>query len=77
MRNTIRHAIGPYEDPITTVRKHKLRWYGYITRSTGLPKMILQGTVQAGITVGRPKKRREDNVSEWTGLELDEAFGKA
>ena len=41
-----RHAIGSYEDLITIVRKRKLRWYGHITRSTGLAKMILQGTVQ-------------------------------
>ena len=43
VRNTIRHAIGPYEDLITTVRKRKLRWYGHITRSTGLAKVILEG----------------------------------
>ena len=28
VRNTIRHATGPYEDLIPTVRKRKLRWYG-------------------------------------------------
>ena len=32
-----------YEDPITTVRKRKLKWYRHITRSTGLAKMILRG----------------------------------
>ena len=32
VRNTIRHAIGPYEDLIITVRKRKMRWYGHITR---------------------------------------------
>ena len=53
MRNSIRHAIGPYEDLITTVRKRKLRWYGYITRSKGLAKVILQGIVQG---VGRQKR---------------------
>ena len=35
VRNTIRHAIAPYEDLITTVRKRKLRWYRLIARSTG------------------------------------------
>ena len=59
VRNTIRHVIGPYEDLITGVRKLKLRWYGHImiTRSTGLAKMILQGTVQGGRRKGRQKKR--------------------
>ena len=46
--NRIRQAIGPYEDLLTTVKKCKLRWYGYKTRLTGLAKMILQGTVQGG-----------------------------
>ena len=56
VRNTIRHGIGPYEDLITGVRKLKLRWYGHITRSTGLVKMILQGTVHGG----RSKDRKRD-----------------
>ena len=59
VRNTISHAIGPYEDLITTVRKRKLRWYGHITRSTGLTKIILQGTVQGGRKEGRQKKNGE------------------
>ena len=45
VRSTIRHAIGPYKDLITTVRKRRLS-YGHTTRSTGIAKMILQGTVQ-------------------------------
>ena len=66
VRNTIRHVIVPYEDLITGVRKRKLRWYGHITNSTGLAKMILQGTVQGGRKKGR-QKRWEDNISEWSG----------
>ena len=77
VRNTNRHAIGPYGDLITTVRKRKLRWYGHITRSTELAKMILQGTVQGGRQKGRQKKRWEDNISEWTALEFGEALRKA
>ena len=76
VRNRIRRAIGPYED-LTTVKKRKLRWYGHITRSTGLAKMILQGTVQGGSRKGRQKTRWEDNVTEWTGLKLGEALRKA
>ena len=69
VRNRIRQAIGPFED-LTTVKKHKLRWYGHITRSTGLAKMTLQGTVQGGRRKGRKKKRWEDNVTDWTGLKV-------
>ena len=75
--NRIRQAIGPYEDLLTTVKKRKLRWYVHKTRSTGLAKMILQGTVQGGRRRGRQKKRWEDNVTEWTGLKLGEALPKA
>ena len=75
--NRIRQAIGPYEDLLTTVKKHKLRWYGHKTRSTGIAKMILQGTAQGGRRRGRQKKRWEDNVTEWTGLQLGEALRKA
>ena len=64
VRNRIRRAIGPCEDLLTTVKKRKLRWYGHITRSTGLAKMILQGTVQGGRRKGRQKRRWEDNVTD-------------
>ena len=54
-----------------------MRWYGHITRSTGLGKIILQGTVQGGSRKGRQKKRWEDNISECAGLGLSEALQKA
>ena len=65
LRNTIRHAIGPYEDLIKTVRKI-IRWYGHISRSTGLAKMILQGTAQGGRRKDRQRKGWKDNIQEWT-----------
>ena len=54
-----------------------MRWYGHITRSTGLAKMTVQGTVQGGRRKGIQKKRWEDNISEWTELGLGEALRKA
>ena len=74
--NRIGQAIEPYED-LTTVKKRKLRWYGHKTRSIGLAEMILKGTVQGGRRRGSQKKRWEDNITEWTGLKLDEALRKA
>ena len=41
-----------------------------LNRSEGLAKTILQGTVRGGRKRGRQKKRWEDNVKEWTGLEF-------
>ena len=44
----IRNAIGPYEDLLTSMKRRKLKWYGHVTRPSGLVKTILQGTVQGG-----------------------------
>ncbi|KAK2174840.1 hypothetical protein NP493_774g00016 [Ridgeia piscesae] len=77
VRNRTRQAIGPHEDLLTTVKRRKLKWYGHVTRSSGLAKTILQGTVQGGRRRGRQKKRWEDNIPEWTGMTLGAAMRKA
>ena len=71
-RAKIRQAIGPHED-LTIVKRRKLQWYGHVSRSSGLAKTILQGTVKGGRRQGRQRKRWEDNIREWTGLD----FGKS
>ena len=38
--------------------------------SSGLAKIVLQGTVKGGRRPGRQKKRWEDNIREWTGVEF-------
>ena len=45
VRAKIQQAIGPYEDLLTIVKRHKLQWYGRVSRLSGLAKTILQGTV--------------------------------
>ena len=55
------------------VKKRKLRWYGHITRSAGMAKTILQGTVQ-GSRRGRQKKRWEDTINEWTDMEFGDSL---
>ena len=69
----IQQATGPHEDPLTTVERRKLQWYGHVSRSSGLAKTSLQGTVKRGRRQGGQRKRWEDNIREWTGLE----FGKS
>ena len=69
-RAKIQQAIGPHEDLLTIVKRRKLQWYGHVSRSSGLAKTILQGTVKRGRRQGRQKKRWEDNIGEWTGLEF-------
>ena len=73
VRAKIQQAIGPHEDLLTIVKRCKLQWYGHVSRSLGLAKTILQGTVKGGRRQGRQRKKWEDNIREWTGLE----FGKS
>ena len=73
VRAKIQQAIGPHEDLLTIVKRRKLQWYGLVSRSSGLAKAILQGSVKGGRRQGRQRKRWEDNIREWTGLE----FGKS
>ena len=56
----IGNAIGPYEDLLTSVKRRRLKWCGHVTRSSGLAKTILKGTVQGGRRRGRKRKRWED-----------------
>ena len=62
----IQQAIGPHEDLLTIVKRHKLQWYGHVSRSSGLAKTILQGTMNGG-RQGR-RKKWEDSSRDWTGL---------
>ena len=68
----IQQAIGPHED-LTIVKRRKLQWYGHVSSSSGLAKSILQGTVNGGRRQGRQRKRWEDNIREWTGLEFSKS----
>ena len=73
VRAYIQQAIGPHEDLLTIVKRRKLKWHGHVSRSSGLAKTIMQGTVKAGRRQGRQRTRWEDNIREWTSLE----FGKS
>ena len=70
VRAKILQAIGPRKDLLTIVTRRKLQWYGHVSRSSGLAKTILQGTVKGGRRQSRQRKRWEDNIKEWAGLEF-------
>ena len=57
VRRKIQAAIGEYDELLTLVKKRKLRWFGHVSRSSGLAKTILQGTVKGKRKRGRQKKR--------------------
>ena len=71
VRNRIQNAIGVHDDLLTMVKKRKLRWYGHISRSSGMVKTILQGTMKGARRRGRQKKRWEDNITDWTGMRFE------
>ena len=48
VRAKIQQAIRRHEDLLTIVKRCQLQWYGHVSRSSGLAKTILQGTVKAG-----------------------------
>ena len=70
VRAKIQQAIGSHEDLLAIVKRHKLQWYGHVSRSSGVAKSILQGTIKGGRKQGRQRKRWEDSIREWTGLEF-------
>ena len=53
VRRKIKAATGKYNEVLTLVKKRKLRWFGQVSRTSGLAKTILQGTV-----IGKKKKRQ-------------------
>ena len=70
VRAKIQQGIGPHEDLLTIVKRHKLQRYGHVSLSSDLVKIILQGTAEGGRRQGRQRKRWEDNIREWTGPEF-------
>ena len=69
VRSKIQAAIGKYDELLTLVKKRTLRWFGHVSRSSGLAKTILQGTVKEKRKRDRQKKGWEDNIKEWTGID--------
>ena len=76
VKTRIGNAIRPYKDLLTSVKRRKLKWYGHVTRSSGLAKTVLQGIAQGGRRRGRQRKRWED-IKEWTGIEWNIIVRKA
>ena len=69
VRAKIQQAIGPHEDLLTIVKRRKLQWYGHVSRSSGLAKPILQGTVKGGedkADKGRGGKTTSGNGQAWS-----------
>ena len=77
IREKITRVIGEHDDHIITIRRRKLKWFGHVVRSTGLTKTCMMGTVRGGRRVGRQRRRWEDNIMEWTGMQFEECLRSA
>ena len=67
VQRKIQAGIAEYDDLLTLVKKRKLKWFGQVSRSSGLAKTVIQGTVNGN---KRERQRRwEDNIKEWTGMD--------
>ena len=69
-RRKIQAASGEYDELLTMVKKRKLRWFGHVSRSSGLAKTILQDTVNGKRRLGRQKKGWEENIKECTRMDF-------
>ena len=61
VRRKIQAAIGEYGELLTLVKKRKRRWFGHVSRSFGLAKTIIQGTVK------EKRKRKKRQTEEEVG----------
>ena len=56
VRAKIQQAIGPHEDSLSVAKRRKLKWYGHVSRSSGLAQTVLEGTMKWGRRQGRQKR---------------------
>ena len=61
VRAKIQQAFGPH-NLLTIIKRRKLQRYDHVSRSSGLSKAILQGTVNEGRRQDRQRMSWEDNI---------------
>ena len=76
VRAKTQQAIRPHEDLLTMVKRRKQQWYGHVSRSSGLAKTILQGTVKGGRRQGRQRDRWENNIRDGQAWSLQSPRGQ-
>ena len=73
VRAKIQQAIGPREDLLTIVKETQSEVVWKCLPFIRSGKNFFQCTVKGGRRLGRQRKRWEDNIREWTGLEFAES----
>ena len=65
----IQASIKAYGELLTLVKKRKLRWFGYVSRSSGLAKTIIWGTVKGQRKTDRLTDRKSGKTISKSGQE--------
>ena len=66
----IQQAFEPRKDLLTFIKRCKSQWYGHVSHSSDPAKPSWKGTLNGVRRRDRQKKRWEDNIREWAGLEF-------
>ena len=75
VRDKIRHAIGPYDDILTTVKKRKLRWFGHVSCIIrACQDNLTKNSSARRERIGGQRKRWENSIFGWTGLKFCDAL---
>ena len=64
---SITQHMRHYEELLTTVKKRQLRWYEHISRTHGLSKTVLQGTVRSGRKKTRETEKNDGPTTSASG----------
>ena len=51
---------------LRTIKIQKLKYFGHVKRHNSLEKLILEGKIEGKRRQGRPRRRWEDDINEWT-----------
>jgi len=77
VHKTVKEHVGNYEHLLAIVKRRKLKHFGHVIRHDNLQKTILQGTVEGSRRRGRPRKSWMNNITEWSGLHLQQLLRRA
>ena len=78
IREEITLYIEDFTSPIDNIKKRKLAFYGHRNRDHGsLSNIILQGRVEGSRGRGRPRTRWIDNITRWTGIDIQDVHERS
>ncbi|XP_023211077.1 uncharacterized protein LOC111613958 [Centruroides sculpturatus] len=63
---------------LINIQQRKVRYAGHLARGSGgqLLKTVIEGLVEGTRSRGRPRKTWRDNIKDWTGKDLREAWNR-